>query len=151
MFAQTAAALALLGGAATLGGASSLTALDGLARRAPLASAAMSIGALSLMGAPLTIGFLGRWRLLEAGLGAGWAWTAAAAIFASLAAVFFGGRLIERLYFRRATTTVHQSRDPWRAALAPALIAAIAAIAWGLEPSWLLRSAETASHLGAAP
>jgi NADH:ubiquinone oxidoreductase subunit 2 (subunit N) len=49
-----------------------------MGQRAPLASAAITAGALSLMGAPLTIGFLGRWRLVEAGVGAGWWWAAGA-------------------------------------------------------------------------
>ena len=145
--AQAAAALALLVGAASLGGTASLTALDGLSRRAPLASAALTAGALSLMGAPLTLGFLGRWRLIEAGVGGGWWWAAGAVIVTSLAGVFYGGRLIERIYFRHATKAYEGARDPWRLALAPALIAAIAATAIGLEPSSLLRAADVAAHL----
>ncbi|MGE0046046.1 MAG: proton-conducting transporter membrane subunit, partial [Hyphomonadaceae bacterium] len=109
--AQSLIALGLLGGAAVIEGRAPLAALDGFARRAPLAGAAMSIGALSLIGAPLTIGFLSRWRLIEASLSvAGW-WAAGVIIAASLAAVFYGGRLIERLYARRG---VELERDPWR-------------------------------------
>ncbi|MEJ0060489.1 MAG: proton-conducting transporter membrane subunit [Terricaulis sp.] len=135
IFAFAAAALALLGGAGAITGSPSLAALDGLSRRAPLASAAIMFGALSLMGAPLTIGFLGRWRLIEAGVGGGWWWTAGTVIFASLAAVFYGGRVIERLYFRRATGAIEQSNDWRRFALAPVLLAAIAGVALALEPS----------------
>jgi formate hydrogenlyase subunit 3/multisubunit Na+/H+ antiporter MnhD subunit len=149
IFAFAAAALALLGGAGALTGSPSLAALDGFARRAPLASAAIMFGALSLMGAPLTAGFLGRWRLIEAGVGGGWWWTAATVIFASLAAVFYGGRLIERLYFRRASATIEKSNDFWRFALAPALLAAIACVALGLEPSLLLRAANVAAQVAA--
>lgn len=146
LFGLAATVLALVGGAAAAGG-DTLSALDGLGRRAPVASVAITAGALSLMGAPLSIGFLGRWRLIEAALGVGWWWVAAVAIAASLAGVFYGGRLIERLYFRRASETVAASRDPWRFALAPALISAIAAVALGLQPIVLLRAAESASQL----
>ncbi|MFT3726295.1 MAG: proton-conducting transporter membrane subunit [Terricaulis sp.] len=146
LFALAASVLALVGGAAAAGG-DTLSALDGLGRRAPLASVAITAGALSLMGAPLSIGFLGRWRLIEAALGVGWWWVAAVAITASLAGVFYGGRLIERLYFRRASETLIASRDPWRLTLAPALLSAIAAVALGLQPIILLRAAESASQL----
>ncbi len=146
LVAFAAAALAFYGGAAA-GRVQSLVMLDGYGQRAPLASAAIAAGALSLMGAPLTIGFLGRWRLVEAGVGAGWWWAAGLVIFASLAGVFYGGRLIERMYFRRANTTYAGEGGVWRVALAPALLAAIAAIALGFAPVFLLRAAGIASGM----
>jgi multicomponent Na+:H+ antiporter subunit D len=146
MTAFAAAALALFGGAAA-GGVQAIEALDGMGRRAPLAGAAMMFGAISLMGAPLTLGFLGRWRLVEAGVGAGWWWAAGAVIFASLAGVFYGGRLIERLYFRRAATAYEGGRDLWALAMAPALIASILVIALGLAPAALLEAANAAAAL----
>lgn len=124
-----------------------VTSLDGLGRRAPLAGLAITLGALSFMGAPLTLGFLGRWRLIEASVGAGWWWATAAAIVTSLAAVFYGGRLIERLFFRRATATSEFDNSLWRFARAPALILAIAAIAYGLGPGLLLQFADRASAI----
>jgi multicomponent Na+:H+ antiporter subunit D len=152
MFALAAAMLALLGAAAATGDAS-FAAVDGLGRRHPIAGVAVTAGALSLMGAPLTIGFLGRWRLIEAAVGAGWWWVAGIALLSSLAAVFYGGRLIERVYFRRASSLAGAGKDPWRILIAPALAAAIFAIALGVEPSALLQtSARAAGHMfGAAP
>jgi multicomponent Na+:H+ antiporter subunit D len=146
LVAFAAAALALYGGAAA-GRVHALEMLDGYGQRAPLASAAITVGALSLMGAPLTIGFLARWRLVEAGVGAGWWWAAGLVIIASLAGVFYGGRLIERMYFRRADIAYAGEGGVWRVALAPALVAAIVAIAIGLAPSVLLRAAAEASLL----
>ncbi len=141
-----AGAFALLAGMAASRDAG-LIALDGLGRRAPLSGVAITIGALSFMGAPLTLGFLGRWRLIEAGVGAGWWWATGAAIITSLAAVFYGGRLIERLYFRRATEATAYDNDVWRLARAPALVAVIVAIACGLAPGLLLDLAARASAL----
>lgn len=146
LVAFAAAALALYGGAAA-GRVQTLSMLDGYAQRAPLASTAITAGALSLMGAPLTIGFLGRWRLVEAGVGAGWWWAAGLVIIASLAGVFYGGRLIERMYFRRANTAYAGEGGVWRVALAPVLAVAIVTIAWGLAPGGLLRAATSASMM----
>lgn len=146
LVAFAAAGLALYGGAAA-GRVQALDRLDGYAQRAPLASAAITAGALSLMGAPLTIGFLGRWRLVEAGVGAGWWWAAGLVIIASLSGVFYGGRLIERMYFRRANAAYEGEGGVWRAALAPALLAAIVGIAIGVAPNALLRAAAAASQL----
>ncbi|MGQ0533150.1 MAG: proton-conducting transporter transmembrane domain-containing protein [Caulobacteraceae bacterium] len=149
LFALAAATLALYGGAAA-GRIQSLSMLDGFGQRAPLASAAITAGALSLMGAPLTLGFLGRWTLVEAGVGAGWWWAAALVIVASFAAVFYGGRLVERVYFRRAGEVLAQA-SLWRFALAPALIAAIVGIAIGLAPGALLRWSAAASLMLMGP
>lgn len=146
LVAFTAAAMAFYGGAAA-GRVKSLAMLDGYGQRAPLASAAIATGALSLMGAPLTIGFLGRWRLVEAGVGAGWWWASVLVIVASLAGVFYGGRLIERMYFRRANAAYAGDGGVWRVALAPALIAAIVAIGLGFAPLFLLRAAGVASGM----
>ena len=101
----------------------------------------MTAGAISLMGAPLTLGFLGRWRLVEAGVGAGWWWAAGAVILASLAGVFYGGRLVERLYFRRAGAAYEGGADLWAITLAPALIASILVTMLGLAPAALLDAA----------
>lgn len=152
MFALAAATLALLAATAVTRDAS-LHALDGLGRRYPVAGVAVTAGALSLMGAPLTVGFLGRWRLIEAAVGAGWWWVAGIALLASLAAVFYGGRLIERVYFRRAASVTESDRDPWRILIAPTLAAATFAIALGVEPSILLQASARAAALmfGAAP
>jgi NADH:ubiquinone oxidoreductase subunit 2 (subunit N) len=150
--ALSAAGLALFGGAA-VGRIGALSALDGFGQRAPLASAAITAGALSLMGAPMTIGFLGRWRLVEAGVGAGWWWASVLVIITSLAGVFYGGRLIERMYFRRANAAFAGETSLWRFAVAPSLLCAIAVISIGFAPGALLRlSAAAASMLtGVAP
>lgn len=147
VFALAAAMLALFGAAAVTG-RTSLSALDGLGRRHPIAGICVTAGALSLMGAPLTVGFLGRWRLIEAAVGAGWWWVAGIALLASLAAVFYGGRLIERVYFRRADSVAQAQKDPWRHLLAPMLAATTLALAWGVEPSILLdASSRAAAHM----
>jgi multicomponent Na+:H+ antiporter subunit D len=144
-----ASSIALIGAAALGGVDDSMSSLDGLGRRAPFASIVMTAGALSLMGAPLTLSFLGRWRLVEAALGIGWWWVAAAAIVLSLAGSYYGGRIIERIYFRHATQTTSGAKEElrWKFALAPALVAAFITIVSAVEPSLLLRAASAASQV----
>ncbi|MBI1185778.1 MAG: hypothetical protein GC206_00300 [Alphaproteobacteria bacterium] len=142
--------LGLLAGAAIFQGRASLDALDGLGRRAPVSAAAIAVAALSLIGAPLTFGFLARWRLIEASLGSGWWWAGALIIAAALAAVFYAGRLLERLY----------ARAPGEAALAPmrtsrtlvqcAGMAALVSLGVNAGPLWGTATA-AARALGAAP
>ncbi len=146
LLALAAAALAMFGGAA-VGRIRDLAMLDGFWQRAPLASVAITAGTLSLMGAPMTLGFLGRWRLIEAGVGVGWWWAPLLVIIASLAGVFYGGRLIERIYFRRANRTFEGEASPWRFAVAPSLICAILTIALGLAPAVLLRWSDAAAGM----
>ncbi len=142
MTALAASLLALFAGASALPASAPLPSLDGLARRAPLISLAMTLGALNLIGAPLTLGFLGRFRLVQAGVGGGWWWTAGAVIIASLAAVFYAGRLIERLYFRRAQISAERVGLGAQAALAPSLVLAMALIMWGVTPQILLSAVD---------
>jgi NADH:ubiquinone oxidoreductase subunit 2 (subunit N) len=151
---MVAATLAVaVGVALALGEDADLHAFEGLARRAQFASAAIAGAMLSFMGAPLTLGFLGRWRLVEVGVGAGWWWVAGAVIVTSLAGVFFGGRLIELMYLRRKEVAGVAVTGPWRWTAAPALIVAIATIATGLAPGLLLRAADIAAAraFGVAP
>lgn len=146
MTAMAAAAMAVaVGAAVALGDDSNLRAVEGLARRAPFASAAVAGAMLSVMGAPLTLGFLGRWRLVEVGVGAGWWWVAGAVILTSLAGVFYGGRLIELMYLRRKGVAGVATAGPWRWTAAPALVVALATIGMGLAPSVLLRAADIAA------
>jgi NADH:ubiquinone oxidoreductase subunit 2 (subunit N) len=148
MAAMAAAALAIaVGVVLALGEESNLSAFEGLARRAPFASAAITSAMLSVMGAPLTLGFLGRWRLVEVGIGAGWWWVTGAVFITSLAGVFYGGRLIELMYLKRKENAAAVSSGAWRWTAAPALVVAIATIAAGLAPEGLLRAADmTAAH-----
>jgi len=73
--------------------------LAGAARRAPLAMAAFTIAALSLVGLPPTAGFFSKWYLLRGALDAD-AWLFAVVLLVSslLGAVYFF-RVLEQVYF----------------------------------------------------
>lgn len=151
--ALAAGALALFTGLAAAPREGGFAALDGLGRRAPFAGLALALAVLSAMGAPFTLGFLGRWRLMEAGLGADWWWTVLVGVAASLAAVFYGGSMLGRLYLRRVAVAAQAARDPMRVILAPIALASGFALLAAFAPSMLMRVANlsAAMTLGVAP
>ncbi len=74
--------------------------LNGMGRKMPLTMAAFTIGALSMIGFPLTVGFVSKWYLALGALDAGmWPLVLVIIISSLLTAVYFG-RIIERIYFR---------------------------------------------------
>jgi multicomponent Na+:H+ antiporter subunit D len=142
---QTLAALGILGGAALIETRAPLSSIDGMGRRAPIAGAAIAASALSLVGAPLSAGFVSRWRLVESALEAGWWWAAGALIAASLAAVVYVGRLVERLYLRQpAEAAAFGARSLSLAPMHAFVI--IATIGLGLDASGLWRVALAAGE-----
>ncbi len=75
----------------------------GLGRRMPWTMAAIVIGGLSLVGVPLTAGFIGKWQLVSAILESG-RWPLALAVLAgSLLAAVYVWRLVEAAYLRPAS------------------------------------------------
>jgi multicomponent Na+:H+ antiporter subunit D len=81
-------------------GAVKLSDFNGAGRRAPWTMTAFAISGLSLIGAPLTMGFLSKWKLVEALLAHGWIWGVAVVAASSLAAVFYVGRMLEAIFFK---------------------------------------------------
>lgn len=71
----------------------------GLGRRMPFTMAAFVVGGLSLVGTPLTVGFISKWYLVSAAIEAD-LWPVAAIVLASsLLAMVYVGRILEAAYF----------------------------------------------------
>ncbi len=77
-----------------------LESLAGLGRKMPLVGLAFVVGGIGLIGVPGTAGFVSKWALLQAALGAGQPWVAALILLSSLLAVAYVWRVVELLYFR---------------------------------------------------
>jgi multicomponent Na+:H+ antiporter subunit D len=78
----------------------SIRSLAGIGRRMPWTMAAFVFGAMSLIGVPLTVGFISKWYLLLAALERGWWPLAVVIVLTSLLAAVYCGRVIESAYFR---------------------------------------------------
>ena len=79
--------------------ATGLRAYRGLARRSPWLAGAMAVFLLSLAGIPLTAGFMGKFIVFLAGVGAGATWIVVVAVASSVATAFFYMRLIVLMFF----------------------------------------------------
>ena len=104
-------------------GSARIADLAGIGRRMPWTASALVVGGLSLIGVPLTAGFVGKWRLVAAALEAGWWPAAAAMLLASLIAVAYVWKMVESAYFRAPPPAA----PPVREAPASMVVAA-----WGL-------------------
>lgn len=79
-----------------------LDAMAGLGKRMPWTMAAFVAGGFSLIGVPLTVGFVSKWYLILAALERDWWWAAALILVSSLLAIIYVWRVIEVAYFRPA-------------------------------------------------
>lgn len=73
---------------------------EGLHRRAPFQALAMVIFLLSLGGIPPTSGFIGKYFLFYAAVGAGYGWLAVIAVLMSAVSMVYYLRLVMAMYFR---------------------------------------------------
>jgi multicomponent Na+:H+ antiporter subunit D len=112
-----------------------------------------SPGSLSLIGVPLTVGFVTKWYLIQAAFEVG-AWWAAIVILASgLIAVVYTWRIVEAAYFTPAPPereVVHEAPLPM---LVPLVCLAAACVVFGVyaAPPMDIALAAARSLIGGAP
>lgn len=76
--------------------------LNGVGKQMPWTFMAIAIGGLSLIGVPLTVGFISKWYLILASLEQGWWPVVVIIIIGSLLAVMYIWRIVEAAYFKPA-------------------------------------------------
>ncbi len=90
----------ILGAIAYRIGSTNVKSVAGLGQAMPFTMAAFVIGALSLIGVPLTVGFISKWYLILATLEKGFWPLTVLIVISSLMAVVYTWRIIERAYFQ---------------------------------------------------
>ena len=134
-------------------GSVKLSELAGLGRDMPWTMAAFVAGGLSLIGVPLTGGFISKWLLLEAVFDAGYWWLAALVVASSILTIVYVWRVVEVMYFQPSPASRQYVGEAPLALLLPTLFLAAANIYFGIEtsvPVGLGQAAATAL-LGGAP
>ena len=98
--------------------------------------AAFTVAALSLIGVPLTAGFISKWYLVVGALQAGWWPIAVLIMITSLMAVIYLGKVLERIWLGEAPDDVVTLRPalPIGMASATVFVAALN-IYFGIETS----------------
>jgi len=110
-------------------GSADISAFRGLGRRMPWTMAAIVIGGLSLIGMPLTVGFVSKWYLILAAIEAGMWPVALLVVTGSVLAVVYVWRLVEAAYFQPPENDLPEGLDGPDRREAPLTL---------LVPTWLL-------------
>ena len=128
-------------------GSANLEQLRGLGRSMPWTMAAFVIGGLSLIGVPLTVGFISKWYLVVAALERGWWPVAVAILLTSLLAVAYIWRVIETAWFQAPDdTSPTVIREAPLSMLLPTWALIIANLYFGIDTSLTTGAASQAAQ-----
>ena len=131
-------------------GSAQLESLEGLGRRMPLTMFAFTLGGLSLIGVPLTAGFISKWVLVQAALERGNWFVAAVILLGSLLAIVYIWRVVEVAYFRPAPEgDAGEIVEAPLSMLIPTWVLIGASIYFGIDTSLTLGVAERAAQVPA--
>ena len=125
-------------------GSVALSDLDGVGRRMPWTMAAFVIGGLSLIGIPLTAGFVSKFYLLWAALDLGLYWLVGLILLSSLLAIIYVWRVIEVAYLREPPPGSDKVEAPL-SLLLPTWVLALANIYFGIDTRVSVGVAENAA------
>jgi multicomponent Na+:H+ antiporter subunit D len=128
-------------------GSVEVRAFNGLGKQMPLTMAAFALAGLSIIGVPLTVGFISKWYLVTAALEQNH-WIVAALVLAgSLLAVVYIGRVIEAAYFHEPEAGRAPVKEvPW-SMLVPMWILVLANFYFGIDTSLTTEAAKDASEV----
>ncbi|MEX2367702.1 MAG: monovalent cation/H+ antiporter subunit D family protein [Pseudohongiellaceae bacterium] len=129
-------------------GSANLNDFRGLGRQMPWTMAGLVIGALSLIGVPLTVGFVSKWYLVLAAIEAGYWPIALLALIGSLLAFFYLWKIVELAYFNEAEIkpSGRQSEAPL-SILFPMWILVIANIYFGIDTELTVGASQAAASM----
>ncbi|OUS23494.1 cation:proton antiporter [Gammaproteobacteria bacterium 45_16_T64] len=129
-------------------GSVDIKAFRGLGKQMPLTMAAFTIAGLSIIGVPLTVGFVSKWYLVTAALEQNQWILAALVLGGSLLAVVYIGRIIEAAYFQDLSDTLDPNdiKEVPLLMLAPMWTLVIANIYFGIDTSITTEAATSASE-----
>lgn len=128
-------------------GSVEVRAFNGMGKQMPLTMAAFAIAGLSIIGVPLTVGFISKWYLVTAALEQNNWMVSALVLIGSLLAIVYIGRVIEAAYFKEPDPKNADVKEvPWLM-LAPMWILVLANIYFGIDTSLTTEAAKTASEM----
>ncbi len=121
-----------------------IDAMAGLGRRMPYTMAAFVLAGLSLMGIPLTVGFISKWYLILAALERGWWPVAVLVLITSVMAVVYIWRVIESAYFQEFKSDDDITEAPL-SLLIPTWVLVLANLYFGINTDFTIGAAKAAA------
>jgi len=119
--------------------------MAGLGRAMPWTLAAFVVGGLSLIGVPLTVGFISKWYLILAAVERGWWWLAVLVVLSSLLALVYVWRVVEVAYFQARKPGMAPVAEAPLPLLLPAWALIIANIYFGIDTTLTVDTAHKAA------
>lgn len=129
-------------------GSVDIKAFQGLGRQMPFTMAAFAIAGLSIIGVPLTAGFVSKWYLVSAALEQQ-DWLVAFLVLAgSLLAIVYIGRILEVAYFKKPSEPLEGKtiQEAPTLMLVPMWILVLANIYFGIDTSLSVGAADAAAQ-----
>ncbi len=115
-------------------GSSHIKDMAGLGKRMPFTMAAFVGGGLSIIGVPLTVGFVSKWYLIQAALDEGMWFIAVLIVASSLLAVIYVWRVVEVAYFNPAAPGIDMTvREAPLSMLVPMWLLVAASVYFGID------------------
>ena len=113
----------------------------------PWTMAAFVVGGLSLIGVPLTVGFISKWYLILGSIERGWWPVTVVILIASLIAVVYIWRVVEAAYFKERPADMPTVSEAPLSLLMPTLLLVAANIYFGINASFTAGVAESAAKV----
>ena len=135
-------------------GSVDIEAMRGLGKRMPWTMAAFVGAGLSLIGVPLTVGFISKWYLIQGALERGWWPVAALVLLTSLMAVVYIWKVVEVAYFEEFPgDDDHPIGEAPLGLLVPTWVLVVASFYFGIDASFTTGAAGAAARtlLGMGP
>lgn len=127
--------------------------LSGIGREMPWTMTAFALAGLSLIGVPLTAGFVSKWYLIIAAMDAGQPWLVALIVITSLMAIYYIWRVVEAAWFTPARETRTPVSEAPLSLLVPLYVVVAANFWFGIDTRLSVGGAEAAARalLGGSP
>ena len=127
-------------------GSVKLNDLAGIGKRMPVTTAVFLVSGLSLIGTPLTVGFISKWQLVVAALDIGWWYIAAGILLSSLLAIAYVWRVVEVAYLKAPPEGSTGRTEAPLSMLVPMIVLAAATVWYGIDGNTTLDIATHAAN-----
>lgn len=126
--------------------------MDGIGRQMPWTMGAFVAGGLSIIGVPLTVGFISKWYLILAALEQGWWPVAVIVLLGSLISVIYVWRVVEAAYLHQRPDQAITAKEAPASLLVPTWILVLANFYFGIDASFTVGfTSSSAAMLFGAP